>query len=52
MIKKPEGDLITVCFRKIILAAGQGLDLRGKLQAGGVLRGVAVSLEGDKGWRC
>lgn len=52
MIKKPEGDLITMCFRKIILAAGHRMDLRGKLEAGDPLRGVAVSPEGDKGCRC
>lgn len=39
MIKKQEGDITTVCFRKIILATVHRMDLRGKL-AVDLFRGV------------
>ena len=40
MTKKQEGNIITVCFRKIILAAVHRMALRGVLEAGGLFRGV------------
>lgn len=45
MIKKQEADTITVCFRKILLAAVHRMDLIGKLETGDLFRGVGYSLE-------
>lgn len=44
MIKKQEADTVTVCFRKIILAAVHRMDLIGKLEMGDSFRGVGSSL--------